>query len=64
MARQRVNADAQQTYTLAGGGALKKHAWGVIEKDGDPWKGCKMQCEITGGMEEDGDQRAPAGHYG
>lgn len=42
---------------------MEKQERGVIEKGADPKDGCKMQCEITGGMEEPGDQRASAGCY-
>lgn len=54
-----------QTCRLVGGGASEKQGWSadsVIEKGADPAKGCKMQCEITGGTEEQGDQRASAGY--
>lgn len=51
------------TYSPVEGEALEKQGWSVIEKGADPKYGCKMQCEITGGMEEPGDQRASAGDY-
>lgn len=42
---------------------MEKQGQDVMEKDADPKNGCKMQCEITGGMEEPGDQRASTSYY-
>lgn len=47
-------------YKLVEGGALEKPRRSIIESGLDPKNGCKMQCEMTAGVAEHGDQRASA----